>query len=106
MENSDKDEMSDKNPNAVSLGRLGGLKGGPARAAKLSREERKRIAQIAAKARWKPNMIFCPFCRTNSSLVVEMFEADYFVVVCENCNAVGPDGKDNNEAIKKWNGQS
>jgi len=41
-----------KDPAAVSLGRRGGLKGGPARAAKLSPEERKKIAQRAAKQRW------------------------------------------------------
>jgi hypothetical protein len=34
-------------------GRLGGLKGGKARASKLSAEERTRIAQQAARARWK-----------------------------------------------------
>ena len=42
----------EKNPAAVSLGRLGGLKGGVARAANLSTEEKKAIAQKAAKARW------------------------------------------------------
>lgn len=42
----------EKNPAAVSLGRMGGLKGGNARAAKLTLEERKAIAQKAAKARW------------------------------------------------------
>ncbi len=41
-----------KNPHAVALGRLGGLKGGKARAAQLSRRERSRIAEKAAKARW------------------------------------------------------
>jgi len=41
-----------KNPAAVALGKLGGRKGGRARAAKLSQEERKAIAQHAAKARW------------------------------------------------------
>lgn len=41
-----------KNPAAVALGRLGGLKGGKARAEKLSAAERKRIAANAAKARW------------------------------------------------------
>jgi hypothetical protein len=41
-----------KNPNAVALGRLGGLKGGKARAEKLSPEKRKEIAQKAAKKRW------------------------------------------------------
>ena len=46
-----------KNPAAVALGRLGGLKGGKARAEKLSAAARKRIAAKAAKARWakKPN---------------------------------------------------
>ena len=41
-----------KNPAAVALGKLGGMKGGRARAAKLSPAERKEIAQRAAKARW------------------------------------------------------
>ena len=41
-----------KNPAAVALGKLGGVKGGRARAAKLTSEERKEIAQRAAKARW------------------------------------------------------
>lgn len=42
-----------KNPNAVALGRLGGLKGGPARAKKLTAEQRSEIARNAANARWK-----------------------------------------------------
>jgi hypothetical protein len=41
-----------KNPAAVALGRLGGLKGGRARAEKLSAKKRKEIAQKAAKTRW------------------------------------------------------
>ena len=41
-----------KNPAAVILGRLGGLKGGKARARKLSAEKRKDIAKIAAQVRW------------------------------------------------------
>lgn len=41
-----------KNPNAVALGRLGGLKGGKARLEKLTPEQRKEIARKAAKARW------------------------------------------------------
>lgn len=41
-----------KNPAAVALGRRGGLKGGIARAAKLTADERKAIAQRAAKTRW------------------------------------------------------
>ena len=42
-----------KNPAAVALGRLGGAKGGKARAQRLSPEKRKRIATQAAAARWK-----------------------------------------------------
>ena len=42
-----------KNPAAVMLGRLGGLKGGKARAESLSAEQRSEIARKAAKARWK-----------------------------------------------------
>lgn len=42
-----------KNAAAVALGRLGGLKGGKARAAKLSKKRRSEIAQNAANARWK-----------------------------------------------------
>jgi len=41
-----------KNPHAVALGRLGGLKGGTARAAKLGPRKRSQIAAKAAKARW------------------------------------------------------
>ena len=41
-----------KNPAAVMLGRLGGLKGGKARASKLSAARRKEIAKKAAAARW------------------------------------------------------
>lgn len=47
-----KQSTPEKNPAAVALGRLGGLKGGNARAAKLSPAERKEIAQRAAKQRW------------------------------------------------------
>jgi hypothetical protein len=42
----------EKNPAAVELGRLGGRKGGKARAAKLSPERRREIAKKAAEARW------------------------------------------------------
>jgi hypothetical protein len=41
-----------KNPAAVALGKLGGKKGGAARAKKLTPEQRKAIAQKAARARW------------------------------------------------------
>jgi hypothetical protein len=46
-----------KNPAAVALGRLGGLKGGKARAEKLSSEERSSIARNAAMSRWKRRSI-------------------------------------------------
>ena len=42
-----------KNPAAVMLGRRGGLKGGKARAEKLSPDQRKEIARIAAVTRWQ-----------------------------------------------------
>jgi hypothetical protein len=42
----------EKNPAAVALGRLGGLKGGPARAKSLSARKRKAIAKKAAEKRW------------------------------------------------------
>lgn len=41
-----------KDPAAVELGRRGGLKGGKARAAKLSAKKRSEIAKKAARARW------------------------------------------------------
>jgi hypothetical protein len=41
-----------KNPAAVALGRLGGAKGGPARAAVLSDKRKHDIAKKAARARW------------------------------------------------------
>lgn len=43
---------TEKNPAAVALGRLGGLKGGKARAAKLSAKKRSEIAKKAAQSRW------------------------------------------------------
>jgi len=45
--------IPDKDPSAVALGRKGGLKGGKARAAKLTPEKRSEIARKAAAARWK-----------------------------------------------------
>ncbi len=42
-----------KNPAAVALGRLGGKKGGAARAATLTPEQRREIARRAAQARWQ-----------------------------------------------------
>ncbi len=45
-------EKPAKNPHAAALGRLGGKKGGPARAAKLTAEQRREIAKRAAAKRW------------------------------------------------------
>lgn len=50
-------QLDGKNPAAVALGRLGGLKGGKARAEKLTPEQRKEIAQKAAKTRWHTNIV-------------------------------------------------
>jgi hypothetical protein len=47
------ESTKEKNPAAVALGRLGGLKGGKARAAKLTPEQRKEIAKLAASVRWR-----------------------------------------------------
>lgn len=41
-----------KNPHAVALGRLGGLKGGKVRAERLTDEQRREIAKKAANVRW------------------------------------------------------
>lgn len=46
-------EEKEKNPHAVALGRLGGKKGGKARAEKLSAKERSEIARQAALKRWE-----------------------------------------------------
>jgi len=49
-----RDTLEDgKNPAAVALGRLGGMKGGKARAAALSKKRRREIAKKAAASRWK-----------------------------------------------------
>jgi hypothetical protein len=44
--------LEGKDPLAVALGRRGGLKGGKSRAAKLTKEQRRAIAQLAAETRW------------------------------------------------------
>jgi hypothetical protein len=46
------EEKPEKNAAAVELGRSGGLKGGKARAAKMTKEERSEAARKAARARW------------------------------------------------------
>jgi hypothetical protein len=48
-----RDQLRRKDPHAVALGRRGGMKGGPARAAALSPQRRREIARRAALARWK-----------------------------------------------------
>lgn len=42
-----------KNPVAVAIGRIGGQRGGEARAKKLTPKQRSEIAKLAAQARWK-----------------------------------------------------
>jgi hypothetical protein len=44
--------LAEPNPHAAALGRLGGIKGGPARAAALTARRRREIARAAAYARW------------------------------------------------------
>jgi hypothetical protein len=46
-----------KNPHAMALGRLGGLKGGRARAKKLSPRRRREIARRAAEVRWRDSRV-------------------------------------------------
>jgi hypothetical protein len=46
-----------KNPKAVAIGRLGGIKGGKARAEHLSKERRSEIAKHAATTRWKKDRV-------------------------------------------------
>lgn len=48
----DPPEPDTRDPAAVELGRKGGLKGGPARAKKLSKKKRSEIAKKAARTRW------------------------------------------------------
>lgn len=48
----EKASAPEKNPHAAALGRLGGKKGGPARATSLSASRRSEIARKAAETRW------------------------------------------------------
>jgi hypothetical protein len=52
-EATDPDHDEGKDPAAVARGRLGGAKGGAVRASKLSAQERREIAEKAAKVRWE-----------------------------------------------------
>jgi hypothetical protein len=49
----EKDPDAGKNPHAVALGRMGGEKGGKARAARMSKKKRIESARTAARARWR-----------------------------------------------------
>lgn len=51
-EETEPEAIKGKNPHAVALGRLGGLKGGKARFESLTPEQRKEMARKAALARW------------------------------------------------------
>ena len=51
-EKEDTELVEGKNPHAVALGRLGGLKGGKARANKMTPEQKSEIAKKGANARW------------------------------------------------------
>lgn len=51
-EEEEQPEQPEKNPAAVALGKLGGQKGGPARAKKLTAKRRSEIAKQAAQSRW------------------------------------------------------
>lgn len=46
--------QDEKDNRAVERGRVGGLKGGPARAKKMTAAQRKQVAKDAANARWRP----------------------------------------------------
>ena len=54
--NTNTDPLPNKNPAAVALGRLGGKKGGLARAERLTPERRTEIARLGALARWKKKL--------------------------------------------------
>jgi hypothetical protein len=94
-----------KNPAAVSLGRLGGLKGGPARAKVLSKEDRVRIARKASMTRWG-KLLDCPFCHTTDlDYESDISEIGDCAVICQTEGCImGPIGRDKDDAISKWNG--
>jgi hypothetical protein len=48
-----RDKLLPKDPHAVALGRLGGLRGGPARAKALTSQRRREIARRAIQTRWR-----------------------------------------------------
>jgi len=67
-------EVEAKNPAAVALGRLGGKKGGKARARKLSAKRRREIARKAARARWKKRKEPAKPVGTVSEVVLSRFD--------------------------------
>jgi hypothetical protein len=60
--------MRRKNPAAVALGRKGGAKGGPARAAKLTARQRSESARKAVMARWGKTTVERPVKRASTSV--------------------------------------
>lgn len=101
-------DSDDTHTAAVTLGRKGGLKGGPARAIALTPAQRRKIASIAGKARWdrgpQPNLLLpCPFCKSGEFLRLES-EPVLHMVVCDQCSAMGPMTKNVVSAINGWNG--
>jgi len=89
------DTIKAKNPTAVAIGRLGGLKGGPARAKKLSPERRKEIAAMggrAVRAYW--NKKACDkFCQGDQHLETaykEFFDTDKCEIVLKEMLKDGP----------------
>jgi hypothetical protein len=63
-----------KNPAAVALGRKGGKKGGPARAAKLSPERRSESARKAVQARWARAKASAADPKTSDSALLKLLE--------------------------------
>ena len=88
--------MAEKNPHAVTLGRLGGKKGGLARAAVLSPERRSEIASQGGRARWQKNCqhnFYYPVVGRRSNIAhcwycdIEFSISELFSVPCQHCSA-------------------
>jgi hypothetical protein len=63
-----------KNPAAVALGRRGGKKGGPARAAKLTPEQRSESARKAVQARWARAKVNAATAKTSDRTLLRLLE--------------------------------
>lgn len=77
-----------KNPAAVEMGRLGGLKGGPARAAKLTAEERSEISRKGWQTRWHKDCQredFVKECKRHGSLSLDQVRQDGKYLRCRLC---------------------